>query len=181
MAGDEIAERLARLERQLEWTRVELDAVRALAESQAAAPQPELVPIEKPATAAPPPRNEDAAGLTGAWRALERGRASDAVTEAFEVLRYASDSADLGLLDEIGTFASVAVSTTSGRVRMMPSSSRSASSRNASLSGPSRPRRRSPSRAWPLRLRPQFGRRRHRRRRRAHRPGRAPPIEPPGG
>ncbi len=124
MAGDEIAERLARLERQLEWTRVELAAVRALAESAvtAASPVPttpsDLVPAEEPAPSAPPRATEGAALLATAWRALERGKASDAVTQAFQALGYAADRADVVLLDEIRGFASVAVSTTGGHVRM---------------------------------------------------------------
>ena len=96
MAGDEIAERLARLERRLEWLQVELQEVRALAAVEAT--QVTAAPAA-PSSAPGDPR------LAEAWQALELGRVSDAVSAAYTALTAASASGDVALLDELVRFA----------------------------------------------------------------------------
>ena len=115
MTRDEIADRLARLERELERAREELEAIRALTKSTASLP----VAAEPAVTPAPPPTPDPAARLAAAWRALERGKAADAIAQASTALREVSSADDAGLLKEIERFATVAVSTTRGDARRL--------------------------------------------------------------
>lgn len=116
----EIDERLARLERQLDEARAELEALRVLAEAQPATEPSVAVAVEpppRPAPVAAPAPPDGSARLTAAWRALERGRETDALQEALAAFKVASAVADDELLREIGGFARVAASTTSGHTR----------------------------------------------------------------
>ena len=110
-ADDAIVERLDRLERQMEELRRELVSLRALAvhpPADAVAVTEPVVTSVEPAALPPVPETPSAPPLTRAWRSLERGDATQALTAAFEALRLARQAGDTDALAELAAFAAAA-------------------------------------------------------------------------
>src|SRR5262245_16597151 len=120
MTDSGVSTRLDRLEREVAELRRELELIRGDEESapatEVAASSVTTAVVEAPPVQTPTSHREPAS-LTEAWRLLERNRADAALNLAFAVLAEARGSGDRTALDELDTFASVAVSATQGRTR----------------------------------------------------------------
>ena len=117
MAGDEIADRLARLERRLEWLQTELAEVRALVAADGAtapAPAPVAAPPPPPPVPPPPPPSE---GLAAARDLAGRRLYSEAIDAGFAVLRKAEQDRDPALLAAVCAFAEEVVAVARGNDR----------------------------------------------------------------